>query len=138
MTPIFIEMWIAGLLGILIYSFRKIKGLRQRTKVTFLQAFKTYWKNEIDTTIISILILGTAVYISKEYLNLNPETGTPAGVGSMVGYKIATFICTTAVVLGYAANSVADAFLGTAEAKLKKYAKDGGAAVDPIEPGGVE
>lgn len=124
----YIIMLAGGLLGIFIYSLRKIKGIRKRTPgLGFKTAFITYWTSEWDTVTLSFAVVITGLFISKEYLGVQPDDPIPSTFGAIVQYKAAIYIRTISVVIGYCANSIVDAFLGTTEAKLQQKAKDGGA-----------
>ena len=123
----YIIMLVAGILGIFLYSLRKIKGIRKRQpEALYNTVFVTYWKSEWDTVALSIVVVVTCLFLSNEYLNLPADTPNPIGFTSVLITKITLFIKTVFVIIGYCANSLVDVFLGTTEATLQKKAKDGG------------
>lgn len=123
----YLIMFAGGLLGIFIYALRKVKGIRKRLPdADYKTVFRQYWISEWNTVLTSVVVVIACIFISSEYLNIDANSPTPAGIASILKYKIATFIKTTFIVVGYCANSIVDAFLGTTEAILQKKAKDGG------------
>lgn len=123
----YLIMLIAGMIGIFLFALRKVKGIRKRVpEADYKTVFNQYWKSEWDTITTSVIVVIACIFISSEYLNIDSDTEAPAGIGGIVKFKIATFIRTTFIVIGYSANSIVDAFLGTTEAILQKKAKAGG------------
>lgn len=124
-------MFIGGLLGIFIHSLVKVRSINRRLVTeNYRSVFIEYWKVEWGTVILSVVTVLTAMFISSEYLELKEGDKAPANLYEILQYKIATFVKTTFVVIGYCANTVINAFLGVTERKLAQKAKEGGVDQD--------
>lgn len=123
----YVIMFIGGLLGIFLHSLVKIRGINKRLPgENYRSVFVAYWKTEWVSVIISVVAVLTAMFISSEYLDVKQEDKTPGNIYEILQYKIATFLKTTFVVLGFCAQAAVNAFLGVTEKKLQNKAKEGG------------
>lgn len=123
----YIIMFIGGLLGIFLHSLVKIRGINKRLPdENYKSVFIAYWKVEWVSVAISIVAVLTAMFISSEYLDIKDNDKAPGNIYEILQYKIATFLKTTFVVLGFCAQAAVNAFLGVTEKKLQQKAKDGG------------
>ncbi len=123
----YIVMFIGGFLGIFLHSLMKVRGINRRLpSENYKSVFIEYWKSEWASIGVSVIAVVTAMFISSEYLNIKDTDKTPANITEILQYKIATFLKTTFVVLGYCADAAVNAFLGVTEKKLQQKAKDGG------------
>jgi len=119
-------MFIAGFLGIILHSLVKIQTINKKmSSQTFKSVFEAYFQSDFISLLISAFAILTAIFIISEWLHGN-ETGTPGNIGKIVEYKIANYIKTTFVVIGYCADSIVYVFFGTVEKKLQKKADDEG------------
>lgn len=127
----YVIMLIGGLLGIFLHSLVKIRGINRRLpNENYKSVFISYWKGEWTGVVISIGVVVTAMFISSEYLNIKDDDKTPGNIYEILQYKIAMFVKTTFVVVGYCADAALNAFLGVTEKKLQKKAQDGGVIQD--------
>ena len=123
----YLIMFIGGLLGIFLHSLVKIRGINKRLpNENYKSVFVAYWQSEWVSVIISVVTVLTAMFISSEYLDINEHDKTPGNIYEILQYKVATFLKTTFVVLGFCAQAAVNAFLGVTEKKLQQKAKDGG------------
>lgn len=126
-------MFIGGILGIFLHSLVKVRTINRRLdKENYQSVFVEFWKSEWASVSISIVTVLTCIFISSEYLNVKDEDKTPGNIYEILQYKIASFLKTTFVVVGYCANTVVNAFLGVTEKKLQKKADDGG-VTNPLD-----
>lgn len=123
----YLIMFIGGLLGIFLHSLVKIRGINKRLpNECYKTVFIEFWKSEWASVIISVVAVLTAMFISSEYLDIKERDKTPGNLYEILQYKIAAFLKTTFVVLGFCAQAAVNAFLGVTEKKLQQKAKDGG------------
>ena len=105
----YLQMLLGGLIGIALQTLVKVRNMNTRLpNETFVSVFKTYWSEDFASVLLSILTVAGSVFISSEWLG-----------EKLLGYAVASYIKTSFVVVGYCANSVVSAFLGTTEKKLK-------------------
>lgn len=124
-------MLIGGFLGIFLHSLVKVRGINRRLpSENYKSVFVQYWSSEWASVGVSVIAILTAMFISNEYLNIKDTDKTPANITEILQYKIATFLKTTFVVLGYCADAAVNAFFGVTEKKLQQKAKDGGVDQD--------
>lgn len=123
----YLIMFVGGLLGIFLHSLVKIRGINKRLPgESYKSVFVTYWKGEWVSVIISVVVVFTGMFISSEYLDVKESDKAPGNLYEILQYKVATFLKTTFVVLGFCAQAAVNAFLGVTERKLQKKAKDAG------------
>jgi len=127
----YLIMFVGGLLGIFLHSLVKIRGINKRLpNENYKSVFISYWKGEWISVIISVVTVLTAMFISSEYLQLNNDEKTPGNIYEILQYKVATFLKTTFVILGFCAQAAVNAFLGVTEKKLQQKAIIGGVEQD--------
>jgi hypothetical protein len=123
----YLIMFVGGLLGIFLHSLVKIRAINKRLpSENYKSVFVEYWKFEWASIILSVIAVLTAMFISSEYLNIKETDKSPAGIYELLQYRVAQFLKTTFVVLGFCAQAAVNAFLGVTEKKLQQKAKDGG------------
>lgn len=126
----YLVMFIAGFIGVILHALIKIRGInRNLSSETYGSVFVAYWKMDWISLTTSIVVVFAAMFLSSEYLSMTDKDPIPGNITEMIQYKLASFIKTTFVVVGYCADSIVYAYLGTTEKKLKDKAKDGGADV---------
>lgn len=124
-------MFVAGILGMLLYSLRKVKGIRKRMRkditfanYTWKQVFIYYFQHEVISMIISVLVILTAMFLSKEWFKLPAEETTSQTTWGFWMNKAVHLSRSMFFLIGFCGNSIADAFAGKTEAMLDKLAKD--------------
>lgn len=124
---LYVDMFIGGLFGIVLHSLITIRKINKGiASETYKSVFKQYWAMEWISLTTSVVALGAAIFISSEFIVSDIEKPMPGNIGELIQFKIAAYIKTTFLVVGYCADSIIYAFLGTAEEKLKRKAKDNG------------
>jgi hypothetical protein len=96
------------------------------TNESYKSVFASFWQGEWASVIISVVAVLTAMFISSEYLDVKDTDKTPGNIYEILQYKVATFLKTTFVVLGFCAQAAVNAFLGVTEKKLQQKAISGG------------
>lgn len=123
-------MFIAGLFGIALHSLITIRKINKNIETeTYKSIFLKYWRMEWISLTTSVVALGAAIFISSEFLNGDIDKPVPGNIAALIQFKLMAYVKTTFLVVGYCADSIIYAFLGTAEEKLKKRARDGGVDV---------
>lgn len=124
-------MFIAGIFGIILHSLMTIRKINKSIESeTYTSVFKKYWRMDWLSLVTAFIVLCTAVYISSDFLNVDPDKPMPGNLGALLQYKIITYIKTTFLVVGYCADSIVYSFLGSAEQKLKERAKANNVNID--------
>lgn len=124
-------MFIAGLFGIALHSLITIRKINKNIETeTYKSIFLKYWRMEWISLTTSVVALGAAIFISSEFLNGDIDKPVPGNIAALIQFKLMAYVKTTFLVVGYCADSIIYAFLGTAEEKLKKRARDGGVDVE--------
>lgn len=127
---IYVLMFVAGLFGIALHSLITIRKLNKNIATeTYKSIFAKFWRMEWISLTTSIVALGAAIFISNEFLNGDLDNPMPGNIAGIIQYKLMTYVKTTFLIVGYCADSIIYAFLGTAEEKLKRKAKDGGVEI---------
>lgn len=134
---IYLSIAIASVLGIVLHTFVKIAGINKRLKTTnYRQVLTEYWQTDWATVLVSFGFTMIIVFVSDEWLDLNlSEVDLNVPTTSLYGLllaKIAAFVKTIAAILGYCADSAANAWFGGTERKLIAKAKDEGFEMDDI------
>lgn len=127
----YVIMFVGGIIGIFLWSLVKIRSINRRTPdENYKSVFKAFWTFEWVNVIISITVVLAGMFIITEYLDLQPEDETPVGIYGLLKYKIAKFIRTTFILVGFCGHAIVLAFLSVTEKKLQQKAKDGGVEQD--------
>ncbi len=126
----YLIMFVGGLIGIFLWSLVKIRSINKRSPgENYKSVFNAFWQYEWINVVISITVVIACMFIISEYLDLKAEDETPIGLYGLLKFKIAKFIKTTFIFVGFCGHAIVLAFLSVTEKKLQQKAKDGG--VDP-------
>lgn len=105
----YLEMFLGGLLGIIAQSLVKIRNMNKRLPLeTFGSVFRAYWKKDLFSVILAVVIVTIGVFVSSEWLDQK-----------IVGYVVANIIKTLFVFAGFATNSIVNSVSSTTERILK-------------------
>lgn len=123
----YLIMFVGGLIGIFLWSLVKIRSINRRSpNENYKSVFKVFWTYEWINVIISVMVVLGFMFVITEYLDLKPEDETPVGIYGLLKYKIAKFIKTTFIFVGFCGHAIVLAFLSVTEKNLQKKAKEGG------------
>lgn len=120
-------------LGAFVHTLVKVRAINKRLNtVNYRQVFAEYWKTDWPSFLISMVVIGIAVFISNEYLGVKETTEEPRTVSELFQLKINEFAKTISVIVGYCADAIVTAYLGGTEQKLIKKAQDEGVPMERI------
>lgn len=123
----YLIMFVGGLIGIFLWSLVKIRSINRRSpNENYKSVFKVFWTYEWINVIISVMVVLGVMFVITEYLDLKPEDETPVGIYGLLKYKIAKFIKTTFIFVGFCGHAIVLAFLSVTEKNLQRRAKEGG------------
>ncbi len=129
----YVWMFIGGLLGMLLYSLRKVNGIKKRMRkdvtyanYTWRQTFAFYLEHEVISMLISLVIIFIAMFISKEFIGIPTEvTEEPPKFNSIAYWKnlIVHFSRGVFILIGFCGNSLSDMIAGKTEYLIDALAK---------------
>ena len=137
----YIIMLIGGMLGILLYSLRKVKGIRKRMRknityadYTWKQVFEFYWVNDWISIATSFLVVLIAMFIISGTLNIPQDEPLKITELNYWLMKLINAIRVGFIVIGFMGNSIVDVFAGRTEGLLDQIAKTGSSTPDDFTP----
>lgn len=115
-----LEMFVAGIFGILIHAFIKISKINKSLQYTnYKDVFKQYFKIEWTTLALSLIVVSASVFVADEILTSDEKDVTK--ILPMLMYNVSQFIKITFIAIGFSANSIVYSLFGKVDKRLRSF-----------------
>lgn len=120
-------------LGAFVHTLVKVRAINNRLNtVNYKQVFLEYWRTDWPSFLISMVVIGIAVFVSSEYLGVKGDLENPKTITELFQLKVNELARTVSVIVGYCADAIVTAYLGGTEQKLIRKAKEEGVPMEDI------